>query len=424
MPRNALSVLVLFLTLTGNAFADAIVDWNAIASQVISAGARPGPSTLLDFAVVHAGMYDAVQAIERRYRPYHVVIPGASGSPAAAAARAARDILVNRFPAQAAAIDTRYTDYLAANGLAADDPGVAVGAEAAAGIIALRANDGSFPSGATPFVGTTDIGAWRPTPTAFAAMAAPWLGSVKPFAVKSPEQFRAKRPPELTSEEYARDFAEVKALGALTGSSRTEEQTAIGIFWSDNTPVQWHRALRAVSTTYVHDIAESSRLFALASFATADAIITCWETKKYYNYWRPVTAIPLGADDGNPATDSDREWKPLIATPPYPDYSSGANSVTGAMTRTMALFFGTDEMPFTVTSNAASLAPDRKSRTFSRFSDAAAEVVEARIYLGIHFRFADTAGREAGSRIAKWTFTHVLKPYDEETEPVRISKRP
>lgn len=422
MLRKALSLLVLSLTLTGPVRADAVVDWNAIASEVISAGGRPGPSTLVDFAVVHAAIYDAVQAIERRYRPYHVEISGAVGTPAVAAAKAARDVLVHRFPAQAAAIETRYQQYLTQKGLSANDPGVEVGAQAAAGIIALRANDGAFPTTpVTPFVGSNAIGLWRPTPSfitgspaAFASMAAPWLARVTPFAVKSADQFRAKRPPELTSDEYARDYAEVKAVGSATGSTRTEEQTAVAYFWADNTPIQWHRALRSVATRYVHDIAESSRLFALASFASADAIITCWETKIHYNYWRPVTAIPLGAEDGNPLTVPDPDWKPLINTPNYPEYSSGANSVSGAFTAAMELFFGTDEMTFTVTSNTPNLAPDKRSRTYARFSDAAEEVVDARIYLGLHFRFADTAAREAGSRIAKWTFTHVLKPYGED----------
>jgi hypothetical protein len=420
MVRNALSVLVFSLVFSGAARGDAIVDWNAIASQIIGAAGRPGPSTLVDFAVVHAAMYDAVPAIEGRYRPYHVVIPAATGSSSAAAARAARDVLVNRFPSQAATIEERYTAYLSANGLSADDPGVAVGAEAAAGIIAMRANDGAFPATSTPFTGGVQIGSWRPTPSyltgapaAFSPMAAPWLASVTPFAVKSTSQFRAPAPPELGSEEYARDFAEVKAYGSANGSSRTQEQTDIAYFWADNTPLQWHRTLRSVATAYVPDIADSSRLFALASFAAADAILTCWETKIHYHVWRPVTAIPLAADDGNSATVADPDWKPLINTPNSPDYSSGANSVTGAMTRTLELFFGTDEMTLTVTSNTAALAADKRSRTFHRFSDIADEVVDARILLGIHFRFADTAAREQGRRVAKWTFTHVLKPVDE-----------
>lgn len=429
------SVLVIcaFLSGEGAARADAVGDWNAITSQTIAASTHTGPTTLIDFAVVHAAVYDAVQAIDRRYKPYCVVIADASGSPVAAAAKAARDVLVNRFPSQTASLDATYNAYLTSNGLAADDPGVAVGAQAAAGIIALRANDGSFPSvPPPPFTGGNEPGMWRPTPSylpgnppGFSPMAAPWLAGVTPFAVKSPSQFRAKAAPELSSREYAEDYNEVKALGALTGSSRTQEQTDIAYFWSDNTPVQWHRALRAVAAKNVDNIGDSARLFALASFAAADAIITCWDTKIHYAYWRPVTAIQEGDDDGNPDTDPDLNWKPLINNPNYPDHTSGANNVTAAMTRTLALFFENDEMTFTVTSNSPNLAPDKRARTFSRFSDAAAEVVEARILLGIHFRFADTAAREQGTRIAKWTFTHVLKPIDDDDDGGQIRpKRP
>ena len=410
-------VVCLALSFAPAAKADAVGDWNAIASQVISAGGRPGPSTLVDFAVVHAAVYDAVQAIDRRYKPYHVVIPDASGSPVAAAAKAARDVLVNRFPSQFAFIDGTYNAYLANNSLDATDPGVGVGAAAAAGIIALRANDGAFPAvPPPPFTGGDEIGMWRPTPSynpgnppGFAPMAAPWLAGVTPFAVKSPSQFLARKAPELTSREYAVDYNEVKALGALSDSSRTQEQTDIAYFWSDNTPIQWHRALRAVAAANVDNIGDSARLFALASFSAADAIITCWDTKIHYAYWRPMTAIHEGEDDGNPSTDGDPTWRPLINNPNYPDYTSGANSVTAAMTRTLELFFGTDEITFTVTSNVAALPADKRARTFARFSDAAAEVVEARIYLGIHYRFADTEGRDQGRRVAKWTFTHVLK---------------
>ena len=413
-------VVCLVLSFGPAAKADAVGDWNAIASQVISAGGRPGPSTLVDFAVVHAAVYDAVQAIDRRYKPYHVEIPNASGSMASAAAKAARDVLVNRFPAQTGFIDGAYNAYLLNNGLDPDDPGVAVGAAAAAGIIALRANDGAFPSvPPPPFTGGDEIGMWRPTPSynpgnppGFSPMAAPWLASVTPFAVKSPSQFRAKKAPELTSREYAADYNEVKALGALSDSSRTEEQTDIAYFWSDNTPIQWHRALRGVAAANVVNIGDSARLFALASFATADAVITCWDTKIHYAYWRPMTAIHEGDDDGNPATEGDPNWRPLINNPNYPDYTSGANSVTAAMTRTLELFFGTDEIAFTVTSNVGVLPVEKRARTFARFSDAAAEVVEARIYLGIHYRFADTEARDQGRRIAKWTFTHVAKARD------------
>jgi len=189
---------------------------------------------------------------------------------------------------------------------------------------------------------------------------------------------------------------------------RTAEQTDLAYFYSDNFPVQWNRTLRAIAGRYLHRSGDTARLFALANLATADALITSWDSKRFYAVWRPVTAIQEGEADGNPATAGDPAWQPLINTPNYPDYTSGANCVTGAMTRTLELFFGTDRVAFEVTS----LAPlaVQKVRRYTRFSDAAKDVVDARVYLGIHFRFADLAARAQGRSVADWTFDHFLLP--------------
>ncbi|MCM3900971.1 MAG: hypothetical protein ND866_04635 [Pyrinomonadaceae bacterium] len=209
----AAAIIAIVLAAPNGARADAVGDWNAIAMQATITAGRPNPTINLDIATVQAAVYDAVQAIEKRYEPYYVEIPGATGSPVAAAAKAAHDVLVNRFPAQAASLDMTYQQYLANNGLSENDPGVAVGAKAAAGIIALRACDGSFPNPApSPFVGGTDPGVWRPTPPAFAPMVTPWLDNVTPFTLTRPSQFRAQPPPALTSLRYARDYNEVKVL--------------------------------------------------------------------------------------------------------------------------------------------------------------------------------------------------------------------
>ncbi len=179
-----IAIFVILLATPASVSADAVADWNAIAVQATVTAARPGPTGVLDIAMVQAAVYDAVQAIEKRYEPYYVEIKGASGSPVAAAAKAAHDVLVNRFPAQAESLDTTYQQYLSDHGLAANDPGVEVGAIAAAGIIALRACDGSFPvPPPPPFIGGTDPGVWRPTPPALLPMLAPWLGNVTPFTL-------------------------------------------------------------------------------------------------------------------------------------------------------------------------------------------------------------------------------------------------
>jgi hypothetical protein len=405
-------VLAILLATPASVSADAVADWNAIAVQTTVTGARPGATGFLDIAMVQVAIYDAIQAIERRYEPYYVEIKGASGSPMAAAAKAAHDVLVNRFPAQATSLDTTYQQYLLDHGLAADDPGVEVGATAAAGIIRLRACDGSFPvPEPPPFIGGTEPGAWRPTPPAFLPMLAPWLGSVTPFALTRPSQFRAEPPPALTSRQYARDYNEVKAMGTLNSSSRTPEQTDQAQFWAANYLVLWNKVLREIAGAHVDNVAESARFFALAEMAMADALITAWNSKNYYAFWRPITAIQEGNNDGNPRTDGDSTWLPLITTPNYPDYTSGANNVTGAVTRILALFFGTDYMNFSVTTT--NLGPTiEDTRTFCRFSDAAQEVVDARIFEGIHFRFADEAGRRQGRQVANWVFRNFLRPLD------------
>jgi hypothetical protein len=393
-----------------------VTDWNEIANVAVAAG-RPGPSGALDLALVQAAVHDAVQAIDRRFEPYYAEVPGAKGSRRAAVAAAAHDMLVGFYPGQAVSLDSAYFAYLASNGLS-DNTGLAVGQKVAAAILPLRR---MAPSAFPPFIGGTLPGQWRPTesfignppvPASFSPMAVPWMADTDPFTLTGHARFRADPPPALSSERYRLDYDEVKALGAFASTTRSPEQTDVAYFWSENFLAQWNRAVRAIASQQVHNIGDSARLFALANLSVADAVISAWDSKRYYFLWRPLTAIREGDNDGNPNTVGDPTWKPLINNPNYPDYTSGANNVTGAMTRTLALFFGTEKMAFNVTS----LAPlaVQKTRTYKRFSDAAQEVVDARIYLGIHFRFADTAARTQGRRVAKWVFDHFLLPVDDE----------
>ncbi|HEY5865428.1 MAG TPA: vanadium-dependent haloperoxidase [Candidatus Tectomicrobia bacterium] len=400
--------------------ADAVTDWNAVAVQALATAAppRPGAVVFLDLAIVQAAVHDAVQAIEGRFEPYHVDIPGASGSPAAAAAKAAHDVLVDFLPGQAATLDTTYHNYLATHGLAEDDLGVTVGQEAAAGLLALRANDGRVPNPLPPpFIGGTAPGVWRPTPSyqagpppSLAPMATPWLGAVPPFTLKSGDQFLAKAPPPLTSKRYAKEYNEVKALGARFNSTRTQEQTDLAYFYAGNNFILWNRALRDIAAAHTANIGDNARLLALGTLAIADAFIVAWENKIHYIFWRPVTAIQEGDDDGNARTAGNQTWEPLINTPNYPDYTSGANNAVGALTRTLELFFGTDHITFMVFSQHPLADPN--TRTYHRFSDLAWDTVDVRIYQGIHFRFADEAARKQGRRVAQWAFRRFLKPID------------
>ena len=399
------------LTLTTSARADAVVDWNIITGQTIPFATRPGGAPGLDYAMVHAAIHDAVQAYDGRFEPYAVKITGASGSPVAAIAKAAHDVLVARFPAQTASLDATYNAYLASHGgLSTNDPGVSVGRLAAAAIIALRANDGSWPAVPIIFNGGTGLGEWRPTPPAFASMAVPWLGAVTPFTLKDSTQFRVNQPPpDLSSGKYADDYNEVKALGGpVTNSLRTAEQTDLAYFYSDNAFLYWNRALQGIANMYLDNLGDSARLFALCSLAVADAAITAWDSKLYYNFWRPITAIRQGDNDFNPLTIGDPNWAPLIVTPAYPEYTSGANNLNGAVTRMLHHFFGTDRLTFTLTSNVPQVI--QKTRTYHRLSDAADDIVDARIYEGIHFRAADEAGRDQGEHVSNWAFENYLKP--------------
>jgi len=408
-----------FLGLAGPALADAVTHWNNIAVTAVVAG-RPGPVGGLDLALVQAAVNDAVQSIEGEFESYRVTIEGASGSSSAAAAAAAHGVLRGLYPSQASTLDTALTDYLTANGLLGN-PGIAVGQQVAAAMLPLYR---AAPSPQPTFAGGTAPGEWRPTPNYIGTpppptattMTTPWLGSVVPFTLSSSTQFRAAPPPPLWSRHYARDYDEVKRMGgfastALTTLDRTPEQTNLAYFWSENFLAQWNRALRAIAEAHVPALADAARLFALANLANADAAITAWDSKLHYNLWRPLTAIQEGNADSNRRTQGDPDWHPLINNPPYPDYTSGANNLTGAFTRTLKLFFGTDDFDFTVTSNSPALTdPATRTRTYHRFSEAAQEVVDARVLLGIHFRFADEAARQQGRRVARWAFRHYLRP--------------
>ena len=390
--------------------ADAVTYWNDVAVTAVTVG-RPGGQGFLDMALVHAAMHDAVQAIQRRFQPYAATVQGA-GSPDAAAGSAAYGVLVGIYPMQRGLLDMKYKEFVAADGLTGN-PGLTVGQQVAAALLKEHRAIVAMPD----FRGGTGVGEWRPTPSSigtpavpapFSPMAFVYLAEARPYTLNSPSQFRPGPPPPATSAEYLRDYNEVKAVGSRLSTTRTQAQTDLAYFWSGDYVEQWNRALRAISEARSMDIGDSARLFALANLAAADAAIACWDSKRFFYFWRPVTAIQEGERDNNPATIGDPAWEPLINTPNYPDFTSGANNVTAAMTATLEQFFGTDEFSFTITSSVPQAT--QKTRTYKRFSDAAQEVVDARILLGIHFRFADEVARVQGSNVARWTFARFLRP--------------
>lgn len=395
----------------GAASADAVHDWNDIANAAVAAG-RPGPIGVQDLALVQLAVHDTAQSFEQRFEPYYTKVDEVKGSKAAAVAAAAHGVLVGFYPAQAATLDATYTTWLADNALTGN-PGIEVGEAIAASYIELRRLDPDPPQ--APYTGVDEIGQWRATesflagpPATLSPMHAPWMADFDPLAITGPGRFRAPPPPELTSETYTKDYNEVKEKGALTGSIRTAEQTDVAYFWTDNFLAQWNRAIRGVAEKRVKTMGDRARLLALANMAMADAAISAWDSKLFYNYWRPLNAIREGEFDDNPDTLGDPDWQPLVNNPPYPDYTSGANNLTGATTKMLELYFGRDDIPMTVTSNAAAAVV--KSRTFKSFSDASAQVLNARILLGIHFRTADAEARKQGRAVAQYVFSHYLLP--------------
>ncbi len=221
---------------------------------------------------------------------------------------------------------------------------------------------------------------------------------------------RVDIPPHLSSGLYARDYDEVKSLGARFGSARTAAQTSLATFYSGKFFAQMNAIARSVggALARLSDIGDTARLLALANVSAADALIVAWDNKRTYNVWRPSTAIFEGDNDGNPHTVGDPTWLPLFNDPPYPDYTSGANSITSAFMRTLALFFDDDVYTFAVTTTV----PGQPIRLYGRFSAVADDVVDARIYMGIHFRFADEVARRQGKQAANWAFGHVLRPLE------------
>lgn len=384
-----------------------VTDWNAIALSIATAGNRPGPAIMLDITMTQIAVHDAVQAYQRRFETYNPVVANATGSPVVAAASAARTVLADRFQAQSATIETIYQDYLTTRGLFDNDPGAWVGRQAALNILVRRANDGSYPADPEVFTGGTGIGEWRPTPPKQAPMAAPWFAGVLPFSQPDVQLLADPPPPPLDSPAYARDYNEVKAYGARTGSQRSAAQTEVAYFYSGDFFAQMNRVARDIAGAHLTDIGDSARLLALANISATDALIHAWVHKRSRFFWRPSTAIAFGDADGNPATSGDPAWLPLIDNPPYPDYTSGANSITAAFMRTLERTFGNGAFTFAVTTTVPQSA--NKTRLYTRFSDVAADVVDARVYLGIHFRFADVVARRQATQAADWAYTHVLR---------------
>jgi vanadium-dependent haloperoxidase-like protein len=408
-----------------------VLVWNENAVNVIhgaTTATPPGlgqapPPSVLSLAMVQGAIYDAVNAIDRGHQPYlHGLSAPSTASKAAAVAQAAHDVLIGLVPGTPNAVKTRVDDMLAASLSQIDSgqpktDGITIGAQAAAAMLAARANDGRFD--VEPFPTSNDVGKWRLVPPANLNVFGQFA-TVTPLTLKSPDQFRTDGPAALdtTSPEYAAEFNEVKALGAQSGSSRTPEQTLLAGFVFANPVIYMNKGLRDISTARGLSTVLEARLFAKASFAAADALIACWNDKRYWLSWRPQTAIREAANDGNQATVADPNWLSLFATPGYPEQPSGYNCFTQATWYSARLFFGTDKMSFQLTSPGAPAGPlvplpvPGSTRSYTRFSDVARDTIEGRILTGFHFRTADVDGAWIGKKAAQWVDKHEFQPID------------
>jgi len=366
-----------------------IITWNIHAQTAIYEVARQSPTTTArSFAMVQGAVYDAVNAIAGTpYEPYLVAPRTRPGdSTPAAVATAAYQVLLSILPAQADALRAQYDQSLAA---VPDGPGerggIAVGAAAAAAMIESRVDDGAF-SDATWRVGT-EPGQWRPTPPDFLQVGA-WYATLKPFVIRDPGKFRTPGPPALTSAAYARDLNEVKAVGSATSTVRTPDQTDAAIWWDDYRMVEW-AIKRQLATNHRLSSLQTARMFAMVDIAAADTLIACYQEKKFWSFWRPVTAIPLADTDGNPATTADPHWTPLRITAPSTEYPSGHACYTTSFATTLRQFFGRDNLTF-----SAHSADSGTTRHFDSLAEATAELLAARVWAGVHYRTAVVDGEQ------------------------------
>lgn len=412
MSLVAAIVAVVAVAVASPARADTVTEWNLNATSAIFVTAgQPPQLSVPHLAMVHGAVYDAVNAIDGGHEGYLISsrLATPSDSKEAAAATAAYRVLLSIVPGQQAVLDAQYAASLAgiADG-SSKTRGIAVGEAAAAAMKAARTDDGRF--GAFRFAVGSAPGVWRPVLPAFVNDPNAWLKDLRPFLIESSSQFRSKGPLPLASRKYAREYAEVKSLGSLTSTTRTADQTLAARYWAENPPATWSRIFRTLSAQQGLSVTENARLFAMLYMTAADALISVWDDKAHTSFWRPITAIREADRDGNPATEPDAAWLPLIANPPYPEHPSGHTGLSGSIVATLQELFGTDKIAWTDT-NTAGL-----TRSFTRFSHAIDEIVDARIWSGIHFRTADEQGARIGRQVAKWRDKHYFRPVHDDAD--------
>jgi hypothetical protein len=384
-----------------------VIAWNAI--TIRSVVGTPGqvqspPASFVYAAFAQAAVYNAVVAIEGGYQPYRSALassPGASVD--AAVATAAHHVLVHYFPLLQGALDIDYVTSLSAipDG-AAKIAGIEVGAAAAAELIALRQGDGLG----------ANIGFQMPAPgpgvwqlPANAGPLVPWMSRLRPFMMDSPDQFRPGPPPALDSLEWAEQYNEVKLYGAVS-PVRTAEQETIARFWYSIPLTQYNLVYQQIASSRGLSALDAARLMAMGNMVASDALIGCFDAKYHYLFWRPAFAIPQGDNDGNPDTAGDPSFAPLMPTPPHPEYPSAHSCLTSSQAELFAKFLGTQHIGVTIPSTV----PGIQARYYANANDLTGEIINARVWAGIHYRISDTVGADLGRKVTHWTLKRYFLP--------------
>jgi hypothetical protein len=377
--------------------ANVVVDWNAIATEA-PPPAVVGPAHARILGYVHAAIYDAVNGIDRRHASYLVTAPAPSGASAeAAAAAAAHGVLARLYPAQQAVLDAALDKSLQAipDGASKTD-GVAFGASIAERVFAISREDGAsatvdYEYGKLPW-------SWRPTAPGMTPRLAQW-GKLKPFLIGNIADFSPPGPLPADSAAYAKDINEVNVMGGADSVERTSRQTATAIFWTVSPPVAYNALARGAAKAKELGLAESARLFALLNMASSDSQIVTWEAKYRHGLLRPVTAIHEASTLGNPEIRQDAKWEPLLSTPAHPDYPSGHCAYAGAAVAVLQDFFGDDA---TIAATSVTWPPLGITRSWKTFTEMSKEVIDARVWGGIHTRTADEHADQLGRKVAEY----------------------
>jgi hypothetical protein len=385
------------------AHADAVLDWNEVALAEVAANGQLPPDGARTMAMVHVAVFDAVNSIDRRFEPVALKKGGpADAAPDAAVASASYTVLAGLFPAREPALAKLYAAALAR---VPDGPakhlGIELGHDAAHACLTLRAGDGT--GAPNRYAPQTNAGVYVPTSL---PIASEWP-DVKPWSMRSPSEFRPAPPPKLSSEAWARDFAEVERLGAKESKERSASQTETALFWSITGPASWNPVVRSLASSRPMSTVERARLFALANVAAMDSFVAVFDAKYEYAFWRPITAIRRAEIDGNDATDAAPQWLPLLETPLHPEYPCAHCISSAAVGAVLEAELGAGEVP--VISMTSAAVPGVVHR-WTRIADYVDEVSEARIFAGVHYRNSADVGKAMGRSIAQQTVASLMRP--------------